>query len=135
MKSLSPFRSLAVAMLVTTTSIMGAGEKQFSAVIRPDPGTQTTSVRVLIPKDAHTEPVQSVYLQRASKAGLDLLVPVSFTERPDGISIFMMLPSGWTEKAVLKVTHRAAETEGRGSGVPAGETYEIPLTPPAEPKK
>ncbi|MCW1923719.1 hypothetical protein OKA05_14225 [Luteolibacter arcticus] len=126
-----------MAILVTATSLIAAPaeDKRFSAVIKPDPATQTTSVRVRIPKAAHAEPVQSVYLQRASKTGLDLHVPVNFSERPDGVSIFLILPTGWTERATLRVAHRVPDTGVLSSAVSDGETYEIPLIPSAEPKK
>jgi hypothetical protein len=137
MISIHLLRPLAVVMLAATASLVAAPseDKRFSAMIHPDPATQTTTVRVRIPKAAHAEPVQSVHLQRASKTGLDLHVPVSFSEGPDGASIFLVLPTTWTDRAMLTVTHRAVETGGRGSGVPAGETYKIPIGPSAEPKK
>ncbi|MCW1884134.1 hypothetical protein OKA04_05290 [Luteolibacter flavescens] len=134
MISFPSLRSFAVILLAVTAPLAAdpSEDKRFTAMIKEDATTRTTTVRVRIPKDAHATPVQSVYLQRASKTGLDLNVPVSFTEGPEGVSVYLMLPTDLARQATLRVSHRAAETGGAGSGGQAGEAYKIPLV---EPKK
>ena len=108
--------------------------KLFDGVISASAEQGIMSVRIRIPKGDHKTPLDSVYLDRRSKTGLDLHVPVSFRTTDDGYEIFMLLPFEYSGKAFLNCMH-AAEPKEEGdtiivsSGVTIGEIYEIPLQP------
>jgi hypothetical protein len=137
-RSISSKLLLFGAALVSLTTL--PAEDRFTASIQASPKTETTSIRIRIPKEAHSESIQSVYLQRKSATGLDLLVPIKASEDAEGYSIFLILPTSIADKSTIVVTHnRAIVPNADGSitlsaAVQGGESYEISLTQPKDPK-
>lgn len=119
---------------VILVSMLGlSAEDRFDAKIVRDAKTETTSIRISIPKAADREPIQSIYLQRKSATGLDLLVPIMAKENAGDYSIYMILPSSIAEASTIRVTHNRTRTPNPDgtftstSFVQGGESYEIAL--------
>lgn len=110
-----------------------SADDRFDAKIQHDPKTETTTIRISIPKAAHSEPIQSVYLQRESNTGLDIHVPIMTKENPDDYLIYMVLPTSIAKDSSIKVTHHRTMTPNKDgtftstSGVQGGESYVISL--------
>ena len=129
------FQSKILLLGVALVSIVSlSADDRFAATIQANPETATTSIRIRIPKEAHSQPIQSAYLQRKSTKGLDIHVPIMVSEDAKAYSIFMILPTSIADKATISVTHKLAVTPnpdgsvGIGSGVQGGESYTIALT-------
>ncbi len=126
-------KPLLVWVALVSMSTLSA-EDRFVAMIQADPKTETTSIRIRIPKEAHSQSIQSAYLQRKSATGLDIHVPINVTEDAEAYSIFMILPTPIADKAIITVTHNhAIKPNADGSRtmsslVQRGEFYEISLS-------
>jgi hypothetical protein len=112
-------------------------QKNYTAQIAIDEKHQVLQARIQIPKTAEGEPLQSVYLQRRSKTGLDLHVPVAYRALPDGYEIYLIVPVSLGPDLYLACTLQPKPSAG-GQGLQstmttAGRMYEIPLKP-SEPK-
>ena len=123
--------ALFVVILATTFSL--TAEDKFTATIQSNPKTKTTSIQISIPKTAAGNTIQSIFLERKSATGLDILVPVMATEGPGDYSIYMILPSSIAEHSSIRVTHnRSFAQAGDGKfttsqAIQGGESYVIPL--------
>jgi hypothetical protein len=132
-RAISPKVLLLTWVALISVSNLSA-EDRFVAMIQADPKTETTSVRIRIPKEANSQSIQSAYLQRKSATGLDIHIPINVTEDAEAYSIFMILPTPIADKATIAVTHnRAIEPNADGSLttsslVQGGESYEIALS-------